>query len=65
MSVKKFTYEEIIQLRNSPYVLDVSPNQVHFSAEFKEKFWNGIQEGMILILCCGHVLIILLNPVCE
>ena len=38
MSVKKFTYEEIIQLRNSPYVLDASPNQVHFSAEFKEKF---------------------------
>lgn len=45
MSVKKFTYEEIIQLRNSPYVLEASPNQVHFSAEFKEKFWTGIQEG--------------------
>lgn len=45
MSVKKFTYEEIIQLRNSPYVLEASPNQVHFSSEFKEKFWAGIQEG--------------------
>lgn len=45
MSVKKFTYEEIIQLRNSPYVLEASPNQVHFSAEFKEKFWAGIQGG--------------------
>lgn len=45
MSVKKFTYEEIMQLRASPYVLEASPNQVHFSAEFKEKFWAGIQEG--------------------
>ena len=45
MSVKKFTYEEIMQLRASPYVLEASPKQVHFSAEFKEKFWAGIQEG--------------------
>lgn len=45
MSVKKFTYEEIMQLRASPYVLEASPNQVHFSAEFKEKFWTGIQKG--------------------
>ena len=45
MSVKKFTYEEIMQLRTSPYVLEANPNQVHFSAEFKEKFWAGIQEG--------------------
>ena len=45
MSVKKFTYEEIMQLRASPYVLEASPNQVHFSAEYKEKFWTGIQDG--------------------
>lgn len=45
MSVKKLTYEEIMQLRTSPYVLEASPSQVHFSAEFKEKFWAGIQEG--------------------
>ena len=42
MSVKKFTYEEIMQLRSSPYVLEASPNQVHFSAEFKEKFGKQI-----------------------
>ena len=45
MSIKKLTYEEIMQLRTSPYVLEASPSQVHFSAEFKEKFWAGIQEG--------------------
>jgi hypothetical protein len=32
-------------LRASPYVLDVSPSIVHFSATFKELFWNSIQDG--------------------
>lgn len=42
MANKKFTEEEMNHLRASSYVLDVSPNIVHFSAEFKEKFWNSI-----------------------
>ena len=42
MANKKFTEEEMNHLRASAYVLDVSPNIVHFSAEFKEKFWNSI-----------------------
>ena len=44
MANKKFTEEEINHLRASPHVLDVSPSIVHFSAEFKELFWNSIQE---------------------
>jgi len=40
---KKFTEEEMALLRVSPYVLDVSPSIVHFSAEFKEKFWEGVE----------------------
>ena len=44
MANKKFTQEEMNHLRASPYVLDVSPSIVHFSAEFKELFWNTIQE---------------------
>ena len=40
-----FTYEQMSILRESPYVLRVSPNTVHFSAEFKEKFWNEVQSG--------------------
>ena len=44
MANKKFTKEEMNHLRASPYVLDVSPSIVHFSAEFKELFWNSIQE---------------------
>jgi hypothetical protein len=42
MARKKFTEEEMVRLRASPYVLDVSPNIVHFSSEFKEKFWEGV-----------------------
>jgi len=45
MAIKKFTEEDMNHLRASPYVLDVSPSIVHFSAEFKELFWNSIQEG--------------------
>jgi len=42
MARKKFTEEEMALLRVSPYVLDVSPSIVHFSAEFKAKFWDGV-----------------------
>jgi len=45
MAIKKFTEEDMNHLRASPYVIDVSPSIVHFSAEFKELFWNSIQEG--------------------
>ena len=44
MARKKFTEEEMDLLRVSPYVLDVSPSIVHFSAEFKEKFWEGVMS---------------------
>lgn len=45
MAKKKFTEEEINHLRASAYVLDVSPSIVHFSAKFKELFWNSVQAG--------------------
>ena len=45
MARKKFTEEEMRHLRTSEYVLDVSPSIVHFSAEFKAKFWSGIEDG--------------------
>lgn len=40
MANKKFTEQEMLMLRNSKYVLDVSPSIVHFSAEFKKLFWK-------------------------
>ena len=45
MARKKFTEEEMNSLRVSSYVLDVSPSVVHFSAEFKGKFWSLIHLG--------------------
>lgn len=45
MANKKFTAREMDQLRESPYVLDVSPSIVHFSAEFKQLFWQSLQSG--------------------
>ena len=45
MASKKFTEEEMNHLRASPYVLEVSPSIVHFSAEFKKIFWEAILAG--------------------
>lgn len=47
MASKIFTEEEMKHLRASSYVLDASPNIVHFSAEFKEKFWDLILIGKV------------------
>jgi len=45
MASKKFTEEEMNHLRASSYVLEVSPSIVHFTAEFKKKFWEAILAG--------------------
>ena len=45
MANKKFTKEEMDQLRECPYVLKVTPNIVHFSAEFKQQFWDALYTG--------------------
>lgn len=45
MARKKLNEEEMNRLRASSYVLDVSPSIVHFSAEFKMKFWEAILAG--------------------
>jgi len=45
MSTREFTPAEMEQLMSSPYVLDITPNTIHFSVEFKKKFWELIQEN--------------------
>lgn len=45
MASRLFTKEEMDQLRACPYVLDVGPSTVFFSAESKELFRVGLQEG--------------------
>ncbi len=44
---RKFTEQEMLTLRNSKYVLDVSPSIVHFSAEFKKLFWEELSKGRL------------------
>ena len=43
MSTRHFTEEEMNRLWASSYVLHVTPNKVHFSAEFKRQFWELLQ----------------------
>jgi len=45
MANKKFNEEEMNHLRASSYVLDASPSIVHFTAEFKKKFWDAVLTG--------------------
>ena len=45
MKIKEFTEEEMAQLRESEYILDVTPKFVYYSAEFKERFYREYQEG--------------------
>ncbi len=47
MANRKFTEQEMLTLRNSKYVLDVSPSIVHFSAEFKKLFWEELSKGRL------------------
>lgn len=47
MANKKFTSEEMSILRKNKYVLDVSPSIVHFSAEFKQEFWDALMQGKL------------------
>lgn len=47
MANKKFTPDEMSELKKNKYVLDVSPSVVHFSSEFKEEFWNTLIQGKL------------------
>lgn len=49
MANKKFTEQEMFTLRNSKYVLDVSPSIVHFSAEFKKISGKNSQKANYLV----------------
>ena len=60
MANRKFTEQEMLTLRNSKYVLDVSPSIVHFSAEFKNCFGRncrGTSLHVSLSLSLGHDLL--------
>ena len=45
MANKKFTDTEMRILRESGYGLSVSPDVVHFSVDFKRRFWEELSRG--------------------
>ena len=46
MAKIKFTQEQIDKLKESKYVLHATPDQVHFSNQFKMEFWELLCTGM-------------------
>lgn len=55
MAKVKFTQAQIDRLRESEYVLHVTPNQVHFSNQFKMEFWELLCNGMEPKDIVGHL----------
>lgn len=45
MKIKEFIEEEMAQIRENEYILDVTPEFVYYSAEFKERFYREYQQG--------------------
>lgn len=57
MSVRLFTSEELVKLRNNPYTYKATPAQLRFTAAFKELFWNEYNNGILprkIIENCGY-----------
>ncbi len=45
MKWKGFTPEEILALRSNPYTFTVTEKTISFTREFKERMWEGMQNG--------------------
>lgn len=57
MNIKRFTAEELAELRKNPYTYRATPAQLRFTAEFKERFWNEYNDGALpreIIEGCGY-----------
>ena len=56
-NIKKFTDEEMATLRGNPYTYKVTRCQLHFTAEFKKKFWDEYSNGKLtgdILKECGY-----------
>ena len=45
MANRKFTSEELAEIRHNPFVKHASENKMSFTTEFKEFFWKRAQAG--------------------
>ena len=55
MAAKLFSEGEILELRSSPYVVEVTERFIYFSAEFKQKFFEEYQRGKKLRRIVGDL----------
>jgi transposase len=46
MSWKTFTPEELVKIKQSPYVKSATTHMIRFTSVFKEEFWEQIERGM-------------------
>lgn len=46
MNRKIFTPDELVNIRQSPYVKSATSNSIRFTAAFKEKFWDQYEKGI-------------------
>ena len=57
MNIKRFTADELENLRANPYTYKATPAQIRFTAEFKEHFWNEYESGTLpkdILRSCGY-----------
>ena len=45
MANRKFTAEELVEIRNNPFIRSATHSQIKFTIEFKESFWKRAQAG--------------------
>jgi len=46
MARKTLTEDEMVKLRESPYVIKVNEHIINFTTEFKQKFWDACCSGV-------------------
>ena len=47
MSWKTFTPEELVKIKQNPYVKSATAHMIRFTSVFKEEFWEQIERGMM------------------
>lgn len=57
MKTKRFTEDELTELRSNPYTYKATPGKIQFTAAFKERFWKEYNAGKRpedIVKDCGY-----------
>jgi len=47
MSWKTFTPEELVKIKQNPYVKSATAHMIRFTSVFKEEFWEQLERGLM------------------